>query len=110
MVEEARSAWAGLPAPIQTAARWGAYVGGLAFALMGGVAMGPRSLDPATIEQVGRNTIRLDSLEIRVGRSEVVDRYVACVLKYSSDGVDPRPCESHLSPSVIESLRPREER
>jgi hypothetical protein len=50
---------------------------------------------------------RVDALETRMDRSEVVNRYTACVLKNQSDGYDPRACESHLTPDVIEYLKPR---
>jgi hypothetical protein len=50
---------------------------------------------------------RVSSLEQRMERQETVSRYTACVLKYQSDGTDPRACESHLSPDILDFLRPK---
>jgi hypothetical protein len=102
MTEEVRGAWADLPAQVRTWARRGAYAGGLAFALLSGVAVGPstRGADAALRQ-------RVDTLEVRITTVETVNRYTACVLKYQSDGTDPRACESHLSPDILDFLRPR---
>jgi hypothetical protein len=50
---------------------------------------------------------RVDALEQRMERQETVSRYTACVLKYQSDGTDPRACESHLSADILDFLRPK---
>ena len=50
---------------------------------------------------------RVAALETRMDRQETVSRYTACVLKYQSDGTDPRACESHLSPDILDFLRPK---
>ena len=96
------------------AAKWGTFVGGILVALFTGgwargtvlSASGVAEIEGAvrqTAEQVKIHTEQIESLNGRMTRSETVDRYVACVLKYEA----PAACESHLAPDVIESLRPR---
>lgn len=49
---------------------------------------------------------RVDALERRVGDLEKVQWYMACVLNAQSRAQDPRACESHLSPDLVNFLRP----
>jgi hypothetical protein len=49
---------------------------------------------------------RVERLEARMDRSDTVDRYVGCWLKATSEGRDPRACESHLTADVLDYLKP----
>jgi hypothetical protein len=49
---------------------------------------------------------RVAALETRLDRSETVDRFVGCWIKETSEGHDPRACRSHLTPDVLDYLRP----
>jgi hypothetical protein len=50
---------------------------------------------------------RVEAIEQRIDAQDVVLRFIGCVLRAEADGQDPRPCNSHLSPTVVEYLRPQ---
>jgi hypothetical protein len=50
---------------------------------------------------------RVEAIEKRIDAQDIVLRYIGCVLRAESDGLDPRPCNSHLTPDLREYLRPR---
>lgn len=104
MVKEVKAIWS------TPAAKVGVFAGSLLLTLAGGTMLGSRSAEPQgvstlrlTVEEVARHAVRLDTLDAKMARTETVNRFVACVLRYDA----PDACESHLAADVIESLRPR---